>query len=530
MTQEKAKMKRKARAERQTATYRSNTVKDGEFNVPWFHRRGRASPKELRHITEHLVKDWDTMRKDGGQRFHDPTLRESLSSWCSESMSEAQFQHELRNARDFVEQDIFGHMFPEKKIVRDINGQGEDTLQNTPLWVGGPRFGELLGDARPDPPGNVSRPGKEIVWDFWVTDYNPNFWGLVFGDCPYTRHTDAEGTGLWHSSGAPSVAISMTEDEIWEALPSKGVCPSMKEDHLMPRQSWFRYHGTGMHAAMTAVSMNSLNRSEDTRGMPSPRDPKNTSPGGELMDDTYKTAFGRGVSCTADFDTAHASSIPFCDPDKMKIQVHIVLLVRVPGSLQMAGALFRPRRRKWKPNQKDEAGNDMRLDEKWAVMELGGKPLREVLCSNEANYREVVNLGVQRWLRERNIEYTHERWIAEASVGNLRITRGLQAALQRHTMQEVAMKGHQGAPRWTYMDQHLHETRSSHAAIVGFFVGYQAADNMERQTRGSAELGIDWKKVPGLTRPDDVGQRNLELESFRAAKRMKKEGDVDFDP
>ena len=96
------------------------------------------------------------------------------------------------------------------------------------------------------------------------------------------------------------------------------------------------------------------------------------------------------------------------------------------------------------------------------------------------------------------------------------------------------MKGHQGEQRWTYMDQHLHETLSSHAAIVGFFVGYQVADNMERQTikftRGSAELGIDWKKVPGLTRPDDVGQRNLKLESFRASKWMKKEGDVDFDP
>ena len=93
-----------------------------------------------------------------------------------------------------------------------------------------------------------------MVWDFWPTNYNPNFWEHVFGDCKYTRRTDAMGKGLRPSHGAPSVAGRITDDEIWEALPSKGVYPSYKEDFFMPRQSWFRYHGTGMHAAMTAVT------------------------------------------------------------------------------------------------------------------------------------------------------------------------------------------------------------------------------------------------------------------------------------
>ncbi len=515
-----AKIKRKARAERQTVTDRSNTVKDGDFNVPWFHRRRRVPPKELRHITEQLVKDWDTMSKDGGQRFHDPTLRESLSSWCSESMSEAQFQHELRNARDFVERNIFGHMLPRNRIVRDITGAGEEVWLNGQLWVGGPAFRELEGDAQPVPPGNTYRNGKKTVWDFWVTDYNPNFWEHVFGDCQYTRYTDAEGKGLCPSSGAASVARSMTEDEIWEALPGKGIRPSEKVDRLMPRQSWFRYHGTGMHAAMTAVSMNSLNRSGKTRGLPSPGDPKNyTRTGRELMDDTYGTAAGRGVYCTADFNKAHASSIPFCDPDEMKIQVHIVLLVRVPGSLQMTGVLFPccPRRKKWWPKQKDEAGNDMRLDERCTLMELGGRDLREVLRRNGADFEEVMRLGVQRWLREGNRKYTHFRWTAVAPVGNSKITRALQAARQR--------QGHQGEPRWTYMiDQNLYETVSSHVAVVGIFMGYQVVDSKNGQItckRGQAEIGINWSKVPGLTRVDDVEERNAKLEKFRAEKERK---------
>ncbi len=122
----------------------------------------------------------------------------------------------------------------------------------------------------------------------------------------------------------------------------------------MPRQSWLRYHGTGMHTAMTAVSMNSLSRSEVTRGLPSPGDPQNTS-------GWYETAAGRGVYSSTDFDKAHANAIPFCAPG-MKIQVHIVLLLRVPGSLQMAGVLFQccESGKKAQMHQKDENGEATR--------------------------------------------------------------------------------------------------------------------------------------------------------------------------
>jgi len=60
-----------------------------------------------------------------------------------------------------------------------------------------------------------------------------------------------------------------------ESSGGKGVCPSRDEDEFMPRQSWIRYHGTGLHAAYTAIAMNTLNRSELQRGRPAPGDTKN---------------------------------------------------------------------------------------------------------------------------------------------------------------------------------------------------------------------------------------------------------------
>ena len=76
------------------------------------------------------------------------------------------------------------------------------------------------------------------------------------------------------------------------------------------------------------------------------------------------------------------------------------------------------------------------------------------------------------------------------------------------------------------MDQYLHETVSSHAAVVGFFVGYQVVEGKAGQItpckRGTAELGIDWKKVPGLTRPDDLEERNAKVEEVRVEKERRK--------
>ena len=58
MTPEEAKEARKKRQKRIQLTDRSNTLKDGDFRMPWYHRRGRVQPGKLRKITERLVGTW----------------------------------------------------------------------------------------------------------------------------------------------------------------------------------------------------------------------------------------------------------------------------------------------------------------------------------------------------------------------------------------------------------------------------------------------------------------------------------------
>ena len=41
---------------------RTNTLHDGVFRVPWYHRRGRVPPAKLHKITDRLVGVW---KKEG---------------------------------------------------------------------------------------------------------------------------------------------------------------------------------------------------------------------------------------------------------------------------------------------------------------------------------------------------------------------------------------------------------------------------------------------------------------------------------
>jgi len=119
----------------------------------------------------------------------------------------------------------------------------------------------------PDTPGNSKVDGRETTWDFWVTNFNPAFWQQWFWDCPYTSETHAKGAKGQGLCPGPGAAPGGSTNE------SSG--PSRDEDEFMPRQSWIRYHGTGLHAAYTAIAMNTLNRSELQRGRPAPGDTKN---------------------------------------------------------------------------------------------------------------------------------------------------------------------------------------------------------------------------------------------------------------
>ena len=67
------------------------------------------------------------------------------------------------------------------RAVPDITSSGMDAFLGTPLWPGGPQICDLPGDACPDLPStSMDDRYKKRVWDFWLTDFNPDVWPSVF--------------------------------------------------------------------------------------------------------------------------------------------------------------------------------------------------------------------------------------------------------------------------------------------------------------------------------------------------------------
>lgn len=132
---------------------------------------------------------------------------------------------------------------------------------------------DLPGDARPDWP----EPGK-IVWDLWLTDYLPNFWEHLFKDDPLDARRGQASSSSGYQASAPSGASGPAGQASGPA--GQASAPSGKELSpspwlgRVPKTSWFRYHGIGLHAGLTAVTTNSLNKSEEVRGRPAPGDKK----------------------------------------------------------------------------------------------------------------------------------------------------------------------------------------------------------------------------------------------------------------
>ena len=252
---------------------------------------------------------------------------------------EPEFQTELQKMRRHVKE-LFANMLPEPRIVEDITGkEGAKNLLSTPLWPGGPAWKDLPGNARPDLPTSTDETkNKTRVWDFWLTDYNPAFWQHTFGDCPLNV---AGGKDL-----CPSPSGAQTAKDLCPSPGGKGLCPSpsgaQTVEDLWPRCSWFRYHGTGLHSALAAISMNTLNKSEAHRGRPAKNDTQARHSMEQGLKDFYETAVQRGVYSAASFFKAKQYGIPYAPGVEVSnITASFVLLLRVPGSLEKFGVHFR---------------------------------------------------------------------------------------------------------------------------------------------------------------------------------------------
>ena len=91
--------------------------------------------------------------------------------------------------------------------------------------------------------------------------------------------------------------------------------------------SWIQFHGTGVHAALTALGGNLLCKSEDKRGKAAPEQQIKTN---------FETSVGRGVYTSGRWGKSLNYSVPLLYPGQ-RFLFKIVLLVEVPGDLSDHG-------------------------------------------------------------------------------------------------------------------------------------------------------------------------------------------------
>ena len=96
----------------------------------------------------------------------------------------------------------------------------------------------------------------------------------------------------------------------------------------------------------------------------------------------------------------------------------------------------------------------------------------------------------------------------------------IQQRRSRKAMQMKAQTTHTGEERWSTLDNQCVECISSGCSIVGFFVGYgvalgQKVSDLCESRKKDAETNIDWSMMPPLCRPDNVNEKNKEVEEKR---------------
>ena len=274
------------------------------------------------------------------------------------SRGDPQFNAMLQQTRCWLQERVFGeigfHKPRKPRIIEDVTGDGRDEFLHTALWPGGPSLSQLTGDAVPDLDTIGVLEHKDRVWDFWLTDYDPDFWMHVFeGD------TLGKPRGNTSHGGKGKVAGG--------ASSSNGDGQGLSLD--LPRSSWLVFHGTSFHSGLCAICGNSLNRSESKRGKPSPGDAKAQEVARQTHVGRYETTAGRGVYCAQDSEKAYSYSLPFTDRRVSGMTIYIVLLLRVPGSLEDVGVTLSLGMAKHRTvrTQKDLDGNVMHLDSNWAL-------------------------------------------------------------------------------------------------------------------------------------------------------------------
>jgi hypothetical protein len=137
---------------------------------------------------------------------------------------------------------------------------------------------------------------------------------------------------------------------------------------------------------------------------------------------------------------------------------------------------------------------------------------------------EIKQKGVLRKIREKDTLFDPQELRSAAEKGDF-MPYEEHKRTSRWQMQSEAEKTHTGEAKWTNVSWDGSEMVSSHCSVVGFFIAY--GPHTKKMMCGSrdsmAAHNLDWKSLPPLCRPDNLDDKNREIEQKRKALENKKE-------
>ena len=123
-TAEQVKQHTKQRRKKWTTTERANTFEDPQgYRVPYYHRRKRVPPGQMRSITDRLVPRWKEKRQKGGGTFSN----QNTCLW--RRAKEPNFQKQVSKMRLEVQKAFFRHWG--RRLSRHANVAGRAELEST---------------------------------------------------------------------------------------------------------------------------------------------------------------------------------------------------------------------------------------------------------------------------------------------------------------------------------------------------------------------------------------------------------------
>ena len=158
---------------------------------------------------------------------------------------------------------------------------GKAQLAGTEIWVGGPKWGEVSGDAQPDLPDVRKNQGDPVgKFDIYFPDYHPQFWGWT--QSGFDEQRKAQGVDYqcqWQQTAQRSATSTSTSPTTKSAAGSSAGSPGpsvptepLKElwPELNGKGFFLQWHGSNPVSAITMLTMNAGHRSEDEtgKGMP----------------------------------------------------------------------------------------------------------------------------------------------------------------------------------------------------------------------------------------------------------------------